>query len=607
MANSGELKTNTEYESYFWVRWEEQSQDVAANKTVLRWSCGVYCGHNFELNAIRMSAVSINGVTVYGGGTYSYFYRGDRQIASGTLEISHNTDGKKTVQISAFTGWLYASHNYSSNGGSITLTTIPRKATITSAADFTDLDNPSISFSNPGGFPMDVWLEPNPNGDHLCVKNNIPNTGSYTWELTDAERDALRNHCPGTECTVRIGLYTHIGNTVDADYRDKKFTIRESAATKPTVSMSVSLNNGSLPSTFNGLYIQGKSKVNVTLSAVGKYNASIQSYSAVVDGKTYNSSKFTSEVIQNSGGVKIVGYAKDSRKFTGSAEKTINVVEYSKPQVIPLGTENAILCYRGDGNGKRVGNSTSVYIKAKRYYYKLSQKNTCSLQWRHKLVTEDWNDSLHLWSNLIPGSNTSTDEYNALIPSVVFDLKKAYTIQIMAKDAIGEYDIKTFEVPTQDVALHLGRGGKNVSIGTYCDYSEDYTFFSEWKAIFDKDVYIKGWKVSNHVVEEGTKGAWKYRKWRDGTAELWGICTATHANGSILGGSLTYPFALTGTVCGIGTLNSAGGNSAAALPWNLKLVYNLEICEAWVHNSGTVGFELDSTADVSVYIVGRWK
>lgn len=607
MAKSGQIKTNTEYESYFWVNWEEQSQDIAANKTVLLWSCGVYCGHNFELNAIRMSAVSINGVKVYSGGTYSAFDRGNRQIASGTLEITHDTDGTKTIQISPFTGWLYANHNYSSNGGSVTLTTIPRKATITAASDFTDQDNPSISFSNPGGFPMDVWLEPNPNGEHLCVKENIPNTGSYTWVLTDAERDALRNKCAGNSCTIRIGIYTYIGNTSDADFKDKKFTIQESTATKPVVSMSVALNNGSLSSAFSGLYIQGKSRVNITLSAEGKYNASIQSYSATVDGKTYSGSKFTSDVIQNAGSAKIVGYAKDSRKFTGSAEQTINVVAYSKPLVIPLGSENAIQCYRSDGNGNRTGNSTSLWIKAKRSYNSVNGKNGCALQWRRKTVTEAWNDSTHSWSNLITKANTATNEYNALISGVVFDLKKAYTVQIRAIDDIGEHDVKTFEIPTQDVALHLGRGGKNVAIGTYCDYSEDYTFFSEWKAIFDKDVYIKGTKVGNHVVEESTAGAWKYRKWNDGTVELWSIITAVHHNGSILGGTLNYPFTLTGTVCGIGTLNDAGGNSGAALPWNLKVTYSTKLCEVWVHNPGSDKFTVGSTAAVSVYVVGRWK
>lgn len=489
MATSGQLNTNTTYDSYFWVKWSQSgNQDIANNRTNIAWSCGVYCGHSFYANAIKMSAVTINGTKVYGGGTYSNYAKGNHTIASGTLWINHNTNGTKTFSISAFTGWLYSSYNYSSNGGSFDLTTIPRQATITSVTNFTDLDNPKFTFSNPGAFPMDVWLEPNPVSDHLCVRTSIANTGSYQWALTDVEREELRNKCAGKlDCTIRVGLYTHIGTTTYSDYKDVKFTMAESDATKPTVNMEVALNNGTLPGKFDGLCIQGKSKLDISLSADGKYGANITNLYAVIEGKTYNSVLFTSDVIQSSGDA--VGYAKDSRSFIGSASQPIEVTPYSKPLVVPVGSDNAILCYRSDGNGIRVGNSTSVWIKAKTTHYSVSGKNQCALQWRKKLTTEEWNDEIHLWGNLIEKSEATTNEYNALLSGETFELKRSYTIQIRAIDDVGEHDVKTLEIPTQDVALHLGRGGKNVSVGTYCDYSQDYTFYSDWVGIFDKGLF----------------------------------------------------------------------------------------------------------------------
>ena len=491
MAKSEYVNTNTEYESHFWVRWSQKSQNIAENYTIINWSCGVTPGHKFGSYAIRMSAVYINGVLVYGGGTYSDFldYK-EHTLGSGELRIDHDPDGTKTFNISSFTGWLWENHNYSAAATPHSLEAIPRKATITAAADFTDVDNPSISFNNPGGFRMDVWLEPNPIGDHLCVKENIPNTGSYTWYLTDAEREQLRSQCAGNDCTIRLGLYSYVGNTQYHDYQDKKFIMTENQATKPVVTMNVTLNNSKLASAFDGLCVQGKSKVDVALSAEGKYGSDIQSYSAVVDGKTYNSGTFTSDVIQNPVGVKITGYAKDSRKFTGSKEQTIDVIEYSKPLVVPLSSENAIQCYRSDGNGNKVGNSTSLWIKAKRSYHSVKGKNICALQWRAKPASEEWDDKKHSWKVLL-SPTTTTDEYNAQVEGT-FDLSKAYTVQINAIDLLGETDTHTFEIPTRDVALHLGKGGKNVSIGTYCDYSEERTFFSEWKAIFDKDVVVGG-------------------------------------------------------------------------------------------------------------------
>jgi hypothetical protein len=78
--------------------------------------------------------------------------------------------------------------------------------------------------------------------------------------------------------------------------------------------------------------------------------------------------------------------------------------------------------------------------------------------------------------------------------------------------------------------LHLGKGGKKLSIGTYCTDLEDYTFFSEWDAYFDKDVYIGGNNVDDFVIETGTSGIWTYEKWASGKAVCWGTTTKKPIN-----------------------------------------------------------------------------
>ena len=87
MATSGLVKTNEDYDSYFWVKWSQiGNQDIANNRTQISWSCGLTSSHKFYSNAIKMSAFYINGTMVYGGGTYSNFTaEGEQQIASGTL------------------------------------------------------------------------------------------------------------------------------------------------------------------------------------------------------------------------------------------------------------------------------------------------------------------------------------------------------------------------------------------------------------------------------------------------------------------------------------------------------------------------------------------
>lgn len=500
------------------------------------------CGYFFTMYGgtwdFNWSSKSITwGITIgdksYSGSFGKYDKNTTLTISSNnSISIEHNDDGTKNIDISF---WIRDGINLSyttgdcSASGNMPLTDIPRKAIVTSATDFTDLSNPTINYNNPGGFKINARLEFN---GISIRRDDISNTGSYTFDLSYDEINTLRNACAYNTMTVREVIATCIGsaNETDWSWHEKTFTITDNIYTKPSVSINVELNNNGLPSIFDGLYLQGKSRLNVTLSAVGKYNASIKSYSAQIDGKTYTSSSFTSNAIDTSGNVDIIGYAKDSRGFTGSASEQINVIPYSKPLIIPLSGENSISCYRSDGNGTRVGSSTSVWIKAKISFSAVvsdgTQKNFCSLQWRRKLSTEIWSDTAHTWENLITSASEASD-YNALLSDTVFDVKKSYTVQIMVIDTIGETDIKTFDIPTQDVALHLGKGGKNVSIGTYCDYSEDYTFYSDWKAIFDKGLTVSGSPLADFIVEQGVSDIWTYRKWNSGIAECWGLSTVS--------------------------------------------------------------------------------
>ena len=483
------------------------NQSTVENNT--KMYCGMYVTTDTGWNIGEWTDHAGNGSYI---GTTSNKFNGTMPNHSGTywltenqeFTVPHNSDGTGSATIywkwnvnSPWGGFVYPSGYFN-----VTLPTIPRKATVTSAPDFTDLDNPTITFSNPGGFKMDVWLEPNPVGDHLCVREDIPNTGSYTWVLTDEERGQLRNKCYGkSSCKIRLGLYSYVNGVADASYADKTFTMALSDATKPAVDAEVSYDNNSLNKDHNryknlALYfIQGKTRLNVKISAEGKYGADITNYISSIDGKVYYSQEFTSDVITSSGDRIFSFGATDSRGFSGAFSRRIYVNPYSKPLVVPIDGSNAILCYRSDGNGVRVGNSTSVWIKAKMTFYSVEGANACALQWRRKVASADWDDSEHLWKDL-KHETTKTDslytEYNALLSGEVFQKGMSYTVQIRAIDAVGEQDIKTFEIPTEDVALHLGKGGKNVSVGTYCDYSEERTFYSDWKAIFDKDVIVGG-------------------------------------------------------------------------------------------------------------------
>lgn len=492
MANTFTLKSGSYQGRYLQVSCT-QTIDIATNTSKIDWTLSSIGGSS-NYYSTGATTLTISDQAVYSKARVNWdakVFPAAKGSVSGTTYVTHDEKGDKSITVSLTTAIYVGEASASTYSDRWYLDNIPRQATITSAPDFTDLDNPKITFSNPAGNAvdsLDACISFTGAKDDIAYRS-IPKTGttSYTFNLTDAERDLLRNNTTSGKRDVTFYVRTIIAGKYFYSTAPKKLTIVETDKTRPSIAMDITLNNGSLSSKFANMYIQGKSRLDITLSAQGKYGASINSYSASVGGDNYSGSSFTTRTIAKSGDVDVIGYAKDSRGFTGSASKKISVAAYSKPLVIPIGSENAILCYRSDGNGVRIGNSTSVWIKAKRSYYNLSGKNGCALHWRRRLITEAWNDSVHKWQELIEEGNTFTDEYNGLIGEV-FELNKSYAVQIRAIDDIGEYDIKEFEIPTQDVALHLGAGGKNVSVGTYCDYSEDYTFRSVWKAIFDKGI-----------------------------------------------------------------------------------------------------------------------
>ena len=472
--------------------------DIVTNKSTVSWTLAS-TGGAVNYYSTGPTTVTINGVQVYYKKRTEWDteeFPASKGSVSGTIVVDHDNYGKKQISVSLSTAIYYGS--VGTKSGTWTLDDIPRQATITSAPSFSSSGNPpTVQYSNPIGNTAKELV--------MCISDTrawevyvsyrgVSKTEtSYTFTKDDIEALRAKVGAATDELEVTFVLRTKIGEAVFYSVSDPvTFTLVEDDTTKPSVSMDFSLNNGSMPSTFDGLYIQGKSRLDINLSAEGKYGANITSCYAKVDGKTYNSGSFITDAITASGDVDVLGYAKDSRGFTREVADKVNVIQYSKPLVVPVGSDNAISCYRSDGNGVKVGNSTSLWIKAKRTFYSVSGKNLCALQWRSKLITEAWNDQIHLWNDLIGKSVATTDEYNALLSGVVFDKKKSYTVQIRAVDDIGEYDLKTFEIPTEDVALHLGKGGKNVSVGTYCDYSEEYTFYSDWKAKFDKDVIVGG-------------------------------------------------------------------------------------------------------------------
>ncbi len=489
MATSGTVKTNTKYGSYFWVKWEiSGSQDIAGNKTTISWSCGLSPGEQYYTNAIKMGAVVINGQTVYSGGTYSDItdYK-DRTFASGTLDISHNNDGSKTFIISAFSGWLYGNGDYTASAESFALPAIPRAATITSAPNFTDVDNPAIAYANPAGSAvsaLDVCISLTGSASDIAYRSVSISGGSYTIQLTNAERAVLRNNTTLTRKVVFL-LRTKIGSTYYYDTAERTFSVTNNAATRPSEAIAVAPVSA-LSAPFNALYIQGRTQAKITHTASGKFGATIKQYSASVEGKAYSGKTATSDALQTPGVLTITGTATDSRDFSETASKTVTVLAYNTPSVVRNGSTGRFVCARSTSDGTISEDGTALYVECSKSFSSLAGNNKCSLRLRYAAEGGGWSS----WITLL--AESSGNDYAGVVLGVTLSASVVYTIEIQAVDKLGESGSVETRIPTSEMTFHLGENGKAVGIGRYASESGEKRLDVAWDAHFEKGLQVSG-------------------------------------------------------------------------------------------------------------------
>lgn len=113
----------------------------------------------------------------------------EKELCSWTGNISHNSDGSKTINISFSVNSTYA--GTASNNKNWSLTKILRKPNITLAPNFTDEENPTITWTR---YASDQWqrakIEVGTN--YSFITRDVGKTAtSCTFTLTDEERDRL--------------------------------------------------------------------------------------------------------------------------------------------------------------------------------------------------------------------------------------------------------------------------------------------------------------------------------------------------------------------------------------------------------------------------------
>jgi len=383
--------------------------------------------------------------------------------------INHDDDGTKTVNITGSvtgpSGTSFASHT---TGGSaeVELDTIPRASSI-KAITGTTLGQVctvtwiplSAVFYYKVVYRIGEW-----EGESSIVHLDAT---QYTYDQ-QLPLEAARQIVDSKEGTMVVSLFTYadsegVTQVGDADTVECMVTIPDTV--KPTTHMTLT-PVGNLPARFDGLYLQGRSRVKAEITAEYQYDAQHGSIDMTINGKTYGEEEdYTSEYLSTSGKVSVVGRAVDSRGFEGIVEDEISVIPYANPKLLNVSVE------RCDEDGNITDSGTYLLIKAKRSYSPVKdadvQKNFCAIQYRYKTgAATQWPDE---WEDLLGAEYLSTDAVSSAPLLGTFSEKTTYEVQVMAIDYVGGTASTTVTIPTDSVYMHRCGPLNSMGLGKYVE------------------------------------------------------------------------------------------------------------------------------------------
>lgn len=430
----------------------------------------------------------LNNYTTYGTGSFTLAIGSTEKTESNyisikygewseaitlTVPVAHNSDGAKTVTISAEGGIDGTTLSSTDCSAKVTLDTIPRASTISSVSNKTLGNNckvkwypKSASFRYKLKFSLGDWsytteaIHPNQTALYTYEEYSIPLT--VAKQITDSAKGTM---------TVTLYTYSDTGATTSVGSADSDtftVTVPNNSSTKPTVTLVLEPVSA-LDEAFSSLYVQGKSKVKATtFTGAGKYGATIASYSLTVLGKSY-SSPYQSDYLGTSGAVTVTAKVTDSRGYYTEISEDITVIPYNDPDILPASGESAIVCARCYADGTIAEDGKYLRIIAKRSYSTVTadgaQNNFCDVRYRYRPeTTKTYSD----WITLLSGDDTAADTVDSgAIEGVVSSTTTAYIIQVGVIDDVGGADAYQVSIPTAFATVDIPKAYKGRSIGIF--------------------------------------------------------------------------------------------------------------------------------------------
>ena len=617
---NGRVTLNSRFMS-FYITWSA-NQNVEGNYsdvTVTSYWKTNNTRWGFDTEGSRAASITINGNTTSiskrfdstnGTGT-GWKQENPWAIQTVAERVYHNSDGSKSISISARANGYAASYGPSNSSassgdctasGTISLDTIPRaskvsatNADIGSTSTIT-VSRYSTSFKHTVSFSC------------TGISDTVIESDSEASVIPWTVPDSIYATIPSAKyATVTITCRTYSKNTgaLIGETTATMKAIANEEECKPTVYGAVTdVNATTVSLTGNSkTLIRYKSTASCKIVATAKNSASISAQ--YVNGVSIPSGTVE---IQNSESVSFAFSATDSRGYSSSALVEPTVIPY-----IPLTINPTFMRVSPTSNIITVefyGNFFSGNFGA--------SSNALKVKYRYKEYgTETWSAYVTISSSSInmPGDGTYNSN-GAVTLGSNFDYRKSYDMEIVAQDGSGTAVLSyvssiaqvtrgdpVFDWSNTDFRVRETLRTANVepdgemSIGTEeKPYSTGY--FNQ--------IYIGGNPVSV-IEEEGTSGIWYYRKWSSGIAECYGTLSTVPDNCPGYNGfdvSLPFTFSNTSytvvvqpTINGLLTsyhaiMDSDGNNSKTTTKFILSYDY-----------TGSTSYSVH----FDIHVFGRWK
>ena len=330
--------------SAYELDWDiaQQSQNVGANTSQVygRLILRKKSGSGYWSNGTNSWNCSIDGQTF--GGTFTYDFRNYSELMlwQGTVTISHNADGTKTIG-----SWGNATIGSPSGSASVirdnyVLSTIPRSSQPTISGSVVTGNSVTINTNRASGsFTHTVrWGFGNMTG---TVATGV--TTSTSWSVPHNLLTQIPNASSGTGA---IYLDTYNGGTFIGT-KSVSFKLTPGSTQVPTLTGATLAEAVTSPvniASVVGGYVQSQSKLNYTINgAAGIQGSTIASYKFQVGSVIATSSSGTTDFLQDSGTVNISVTVTDTRGQTSAPwTTTINVIPWTPPQITTINVERAL-------------------------------------------------------------------------------------------------------------------------------------------------------------------------------------------------------------------------------------------------------------------------